>query len=270
MSFRLIKGVFAPRLGRPDGDSVRFKPNNINRVKGLKGKKIKIYKNSAGERSVQLRYEGIDTMEKAAATPYSSDATKENMKLIGGPGNVNQPDTTGYILTRRGGPNNRPICFVYAGTTSESDGSSVYLDVARMKQSVNYKLLLRGHAYPMFYNTLFADLREPMADAVVRAWQDDKGVWAVDRTMTGVTFSGEASLDDMPPIFPKLWRRLKEWAAHKSTLNGFIDWLAAKNEHTEIIYSAHDGQFEDVVQVSGNQVWMTEWPEDLKFRSQGT
>ncbi len=134
MSFRLIKGVYAPRLGRPDGDSVRFKPNNVNRFNGLKGRRIRIYRNSAGERSVQLRYEGIDTMEKAAAAPYSSGATKANMELLGGTGSVNQADTPGYILTRRGGPNFRPISFVYAGTTPEADGSTVFLNAARMMQ----------------------------------------------------------------------------------------------------------------------------------------
>ena len=269
MGFRLVKGRFAPRLGRPDGDSVRFIPNNLSLLHGLKGKGIKIYSNQ-DERSVQLRYEGVDTMEKAAATPWSSDATQANLRLIGGTGDPGQADSLGYILTRRVGPNRRPISFVYAGNSTERDGKDVFLDVSRMNESVNIELLREGHSYPMFYNTLFADLREAMADSVIRARKEKKGVWADDQTRSGVQFTGKTSLATMPPVFPKLWRRLAKWASSHNGIIGFKEWLSQSNEPIEIIYRAHDGQFEDVVGTSEDRVWMTEWPKDLKFRSEGT
>lgn len=269
MGFRLIKGWFAPSLPRtrPDGDSVRFKPDNTNLLRGLKGRSIKIHTTKSGVTSVQLRYEGVDTMESLAATPWSSDATKRNLTLIGGSGQSKQGDSRGYILTRRGGKNNRPISFVFAGQASESDGADVYLDTGRIKASVNFQLLREGQGYPMFYYTLFADLREVLAKAARRARKQNKGVWASDRTNAGVAFTGKASLATMPPVFPKLWRRLESWAqSGETTLGGFNDWLAKGEDAMEIISTAHDGQFEDVVEVSNGQVRMTEPPENLKFR----
>jgi len=127
MPFRLIKGKFAPRLGRPDGDSVRFIPNKPSLLKGLKGKKVRIY-TSQGVKSVQLRYEGIDTLEKGAIKPFSSDATRENMFAIGGTGSTTQDETLGFMLTRRIGPNRRPISFVYVGTTNKDDGAEVFVN----------------------------------------------------------------------------------------------------------------------------------------------
>ena len=265
MAFRLIKGSFAPRLGIPDGDSVRFIPDDESLLSGLKGRRIRIHTNK-GARSVQLRYEGVDTMEKQAVKPWSSEATKRNLTLIGGPGEPKQIDSRGYILTRRGGKKWRPISFVYAGEASEPDGADVFLDATRVQRSVNYQLLREGHGYPMFYNTLFADLRDVLAEAAGRARNEAKGVWASDGTETGVGFAGRASLVAMRPVFPKLWCRLSEWARQGNTLDGFTDWLAEGDESMEIISSAHDGQFEDVVETRNGHVWMTEPPENLKFR----
>ena len=269
MGFRLIKGTFAPRLGKPDGDSVRFIPDKPSLFKGLKGKSIKIH-NNQGAKSVQLRYEGIDTMEKSAAQPWSRRATKANLKLIGGPGRSNQKDSRGYILTRRGDTHRRPISFVFAGDPSEPDGEDVFLDVNRMKKSVNYQLLRKGHAYPMFYDTLFTDLRDALADATIKARKRKKGIWADDATKSGVRFTGKASLKTMPPVFPKLWRRLKKWGRKNDSLAGFKKWLPQLNDSIEIIHTADDGQFVDVIKVSGDRVRMTERPENLEFRSAAT
>jgi len=74
MSFVLIKGVFNPKNGIPDGDSVRFLASDDTLFDRLEGRvEIK----SGGE--VQLRYEGVDAMEKAAKLPFSSDATERKL-----------------------------------------------------------------------------------------------------------------------------------------------------------------------------------------------
>ena len=265
MGFRLIKGSFAPRLGIPDGDSVRFIPDDESLLRGLKGRRIEI-KTNKGTRSVQLRYEGVDTMERTAAAPWSGDATKRNLQLIGGPGAPRQGDSRGYIFTRRGGKNWRPISFVYEGEPSEPDGADVFLDASRVQGSVNYQLLREGHGYPMFYNTLFADLRDVLSVAARRARKEKKGVWASDGTNTGVAFAGKASLRAMCPFFPKLWRRLRKWAKDHEKLDGFKEWLAEGDEWIEIISSAHEGQIEDIVSVENGRVRLTELPENLKFR----
>ncbi len=59
MAFKLIKGTFHVVGYSPDGDSVRFKPNNPENLKLLSGAKARM--NSKGH--VQLRLEAIDTLE---------------------------------------------------------------------------------------------------------------------------------------------------------------------------------------------------------------
>lgn len=92
MPFLTIKGVFNPKNGVPDGDSVRFLADDDSLFDRLEGR---VEFKSDGE--VQLRYEGIDALEKAAIKPFSSDATERNIKLLGGEEN-GQP---GYILSKQ-------------------------------------------------------------------------------------------------------------------------------------------------------------------------
>ncbi len=159
---------------------------------------------------------------------------------------------------------------MYAGTTSEADGTDVFLEGPRLRQSVNYKLLDQGQAYPLYYNTLFAELRAVLTVAVIRAWENSRGVWNVDRTMSGVTFSGPNSLSTMQPIFPKLWRRLGAWARQSNSLGGFLTWIATeKREELNTMPDKRDLQFEDVLRVTGNRIKMLYWPEEMTIRSSG-
>ncbi len=204
MPFTLLKGTFKPEAGTPDGDSMRFKPDNPAPLFALprEGRAPRVNRNNG---TVQLRYEGIDTLEKDAKEPFASDATKKNRELTGVP---NQNDEAeGYILANQIGPNGRPICFVFAGTTLEGDGQSIFLDRNRVKDSVNYQLLDAGVAYPLFYDTLFGDLRVELASAAASARTTAKGFWPHDKTKDGVTWGGAQSLPNLQPIFPKLWRR---------------------------------------------------------------
>jgi hypothetical protein len=71
-----------------------------------------------------------------------------------------KPEPVGYVLARMtDDKSGRPISFVFAGKTSLTDGSEVKLTPAILKASVNYKQVRDGYAYPLYYNTLFADLR---------------------------------------------------------------------------------------------------------------
>ena len=263
MPFRLIKGRFAPRLGRPDGDSVRFIPDRIALFRGLKGRDVKIH-TSQGVRSVQLRYEGIDTLEKGAVLPHSSEATRANLRFIGGEGSATQEDTRGFILTRRIGPNRRPISFVYSGTVGIGNGADVFADVQWVRRSVNYRLVRSGHAYPMYYNTLFAELRAILTRGVRLSRDEGKGLWPADRSRRGVLYGGPDSLSRLPPIFPKLWRRLRRYGG--VDLSGFLEFIRSTREHLTTMSDDRDLQFEDVIVVKGNRVGLSYPPEDLKFR----
>ncbi len=270
MPFTLLKGTFNPAAGIPDGDSVRFTPDNPSPLFSLprKGRKPRLNQNNG---TIQLRFEGIDSLEADAKEPYASDATKKNLELL----SLSDPtdEAEGYILASQIGPNGRPICFVFAGNTQEQDGASVFLDVDRMQESVNYKLIQSGSAYPLFYDTLYTDLRVTLAAATVGARSDGRGFWPEDKTNIGVTWSGAASLPDLAPIFPKLWRRLEGYTQNRDfrnesgTLDAFIDFLETKRDRLIVISESRPTDLDNIVEVNGTVTSLSKLPEDLIFIS---
>ncbi len=208
MSFTIIEGKFKPSAGNPDGDSVRFAPNNPALLSTLtrRGRAPRI---NPANGTTQLRYESIDALESSAINPHASDMTKANLALLGYSTSVSEPP--GYILSNQCDTHGRPICFIFTGAPPEPDGEIIRLDTTVLKSSVNYQLIKAGQSYPLFYDTLYKDLREEIAKATVVARTAGLGVWPHDATSTGVDWAGAASLKTMPPIFPKLWRRLQKY-----------------------------------------------------------
>lgn len=266
MPFILTAGEFVPDAGRPDGDSIRFRPDNPTPLFLLPRRGRAPSVNSRNG-TIQLRYEGIDTMESKAADPFSSDATASNLELCGVPNDTGT--ARGHILSTQIGPNGRPICFVYSGNATEEDGASIFLDVDRMKESVNFQQLARGHAYPLFYDTLFFDLRKAMANETVNARDSGKNVWSEDATNIGVTYSGRNSLETIPPIFPKLWRRLDTYSrnsdvANPDRLDEFIGYLnSLREERVFIVSEGKSTGFDDLIEVDGDKIKMSTLPEDI-------
>jgi len=139
MPFILIKGRFKPKAGIPDGDSVRFLADNLSLWNNLKGKPVKLGTGAKTKDTVQLRFEGIDAIEKGAIKPLSTDAKKNMLDLIGF-NKSNSQEPTGYVLARMTDDKyGRPVCFVFAGRTGRKDGSEVYLDGPMLRDSVNYQ-----------------------------------------------------------------------------------------------------------------------------------
>jgi hypothetical protein len=222
--------------------------------------------------TIQLRFEGIDAMEKSAAEPFSPGSTEINLALLGVPGGASE--APGHILANQIGPNGRPIAFVYAGDAPETDGDdSVFLRADRMLDSVNAKLLASGVAYPLFYDTLYDDLRNELSQLTASARAGNLGLWPHDQTGDGVTWSGADSLEDLPPLFPKLWRRLQKYTQNddfeddSDTLDRFEEYLKDRSDRLAILSEAKFTGFDNIVSISGNSVSMTKSPEDLVFVS---
>lgn len=260
MPFTVIKGHFAPDLGRPDGDSVRFVPDSAGPIFTLeqrdRGPKI-----NPVNGSIQLRYEGMDTMESAALRPFSSDATASNLELLG-PGRPR-----GYICSTQLGPNGRPIALVFLGETDVEHGGEVFLEPDDIEASVNMAQIVRGHAYPLFYDTLFADLRDRMAERAVAARAAGIGVWAADAS-ANVEWTGDVA--SLPPIFPKLWRRIQKYVGDDTFFDparpmaGLKDWLrAGRNERVLLLSEGRFTGFDNVVEVTDTRVCLTAKPEDM-------
>jgi endonuclease YncB( thermonuclease family) len=270
MPFILIKGTFKPGTGIPDGDTVRFAPGNPDLLLRLRqtGRPPKLNQNNG---TIALRYEGIDAMEKEARQPESSDATKENLKLLGlnGP----QDEGRGYVFSRQLGPYGRPICWVFAGDTDEPDGQSVFVRANHIKGSVNSQLLKSGNAYPLFYDTLFHDLRAELTEATHGAREAHKGVWKADATNTGVIWAGADSLSTLPPLFPKLWRRLEHYTFDRDfrdesdTLDAFPEYLEGRGDRVLVLPQSHFTGLDDIVEITGNTLKLEFKPEELVFES---
>ena len=265
MPFILIKGVFTPQIGEPDGDSVRFRANQKELLLQLEGRRPNI---SMSNGTVQLRFEGIDAIEKAAIKPLSTQSREIMLDLIGYD-ETSQSTPEGYILARMtDDTSGRPICFVFAGETEQSDGEEIFLDQVLLRDSVNYQQMLRGYAYPLYYNTLFASLRNELNVALKKAQQEKLGYWKDDRTLEGVTVTDRGDLATIPPIWPKLWRRLQEYLRSADSLDGFIDFLEEKNERIDILSIMEERGLQDIVEVERNRVRIIIPREDIRVVGQ--
>lgn len=264
MPFTLIKGRFKPQAGVPDGDSVRFLAADLSLWERLQGRPVKLGIGPETKDTVQLRFEGIDSIEKAATQPLANQSRDNMFKLINFNAATN-PEPAGYILVRMTeDKSGRPICFVFAGPTRRADGADVFLDGPMLRDSVNYKQMLEGFAYPLYYNTLFANLRNEFNAALAKAKANHRGYWPKDRTRKGVTVRVTADLATIPPIWPKLWRRLQEFLRANKPMSEFIAFLEGKNERIDILSIMEERGLQDLIEVRGNKVKMTEPPENLR------
>lgn len=249
MPFLLINGRFLPHKGNPDGDSVRFRPDNPTLLKQLEGRRPVLTPKGELKGSIQLRFEGIDAIEKQAIKKYSDDAKKKMITFVGGD---EEDEPHGYILARMTDDKGcRPIAFVFRDNGNENkDGEWVRLTPKQLRDSVNYKQALAGYAYPLYYNTLFADLREEFEKAVNVAVKDQRGYWADDSTLTGIKPTDKASLTKVQPIWPKLWRRLYEFYGRNSSISDFIPWLEKRNERILVMDILEERGLQDIVSVT--------------------
>jgi len=75
----------------------------------------------------------------------------------------------------------------------------------------------------------------------------------------------------MPPIFPKLWRRLdnytknNEFENDSSSLERFKEFLEQTNDRCFVISLAHKVSFKHLIEVRGETLYMNKMPEDLIF-----
>ena len=298
MSFLLIKGTFHILGKQPDGDSIRFKPKNKSLLKKLTtedGKKLSRDLTSPVDGTVQLRIESIDALEthyqgKHQPMGLAKNATMHILGLMGfknvqlGPSEkvvvaVDNDGIEGYIFTRyidnpRYG---RPVAFVFPGKTNLADGKdNVFLSAAILKNSINYKMMQSGFVYPVYYNTLFFDLRNEFTKALKIARAKKTNLWhptTGDKTNKGFKALKIVDLEDNEVVFPKLFRRLADFHTAKDlsytkTLKNFKEkFLPAKGDIIEIMSINHTTDALDYIidVVGANKLKIKFLPEDLKF-----
>lgn len=287
MPFTLIVGTFHIMRKSPDGDSMRFKANRKTNWSKLSGPPVGL--NSQNQ--AQLRFEAIDALEthytvgppagrvhQPQALAFAATDAMLTMAgfegVIWGPNHSRVTDVlhdgvAGYILSRAAERFRRPVAFVFAGAPPEddADGSQVFLDANRMKQSINYEMLRVGHAYPTYYEGLFNDLRDAMTGAARSARKAKRGVWRDDKTTSGVIAKNLASITDQHPILPKLFRRLADYMNdHNQSVASFKTHLQSRPENVLQLSTQNFTHFDAFVDLTGKTVKLTVPPEDLVFR----
>ena len=283
MPFLLIKGTFHVRNYSPDGDSIRFKPDNPSLIGELtNGDKAKF--NARGH--VQLRIEAIDALETHYNPPSGGGTLHQplglayqavdNLLAFMGITDVEwdsvhrtvleaRDNVPGYILSRAVEKYGRPIAFLFMGNAPKDDGRSVHLSVDHLRESYNYDALSGGYAYPTYYTGLFSDLREALTDAVRAARADERLIHSADRTTDGVAITSLRSITEEFAILPKLFRRLSEYLVNFDTVEGFKRMLAESREPVLDLRHCHFTHFDTFVEESGNQIKLTRFPEELVF-----
>ena len=298
MAFVMIKGTFRllgktkkgnPTGFKPDGDSIQFKPANAKLLDKLT-ELVRPYRlSSIG--STQLRFEGIDALELHFSggpggmthqpRPLADDGRDYLVTEAGlDPVAYRPPETLqvvppvpndgskGYILARSLEVHGRPVAFVFAGSASEKDGSEYSLRHCACSRVSNYQLIASGNAYPLFYDTLFYDLRNTLAAAAGAARNGGKSVWARDRTRTGTQAGSLAQLESHAVVFPKLFRRLAEFIVTEGKPVGqFPAWVAATRERVLDLDTTNNTHFDTFIQIKDGKASLTKDPERLVFVS---
>ena len=288
--FRLVGRTPAgnPSGFSPDGDSIQFQPRDRELLRRLPVLDRPVRFTSVG--STQLRMEGIDALELHFTAPgvgthqprpLADQARDQLIDTLGlAPVTYAPPDhrrvkppapkdgEPGWILTRALDVHGRPVSWLFTGEPPAPDGDQFWLDAPLLRRSANHAQVAAGAAYPLFYDTLFADLREALAAAAQVAEEDKRGVWQSDATLSGVDGSSIAALERDGVIFPKLFRRLVEYhATVGDDLAGFRPWLAELGEQVLDLDTMNFTHLDNVVAVHTNQVRLTKPPLRLVFVS---
>lgn len=282
----LIEGNFSILGSAPDGDSIRFMPNDLTLWNQLR-QPVKF--NQAGV--TQLRLDAIDSLEthfqppksrigsQHQPPPYAEQAAIRLLDLLGFDSGTIQRDkdwcvtaadpaiAPGYILTHFADQYGRALALGFAGRSGKRDGSKVIMDKTWIQQSVNFQLLKEGLVYPIFYDNQLGQIRQFLATAVAQARSTKAGLWAVDATTAGFTLSGFKSLTQESVIFPKLFRRLIGYLSQHDE----IDWVnleAYLTVNSDRLFLAPEGTpttMWDLLRIDGQTIRLTQPIENLLF-----
>lgn len=285
-TYTLIKGKFyihypwSPEDGpQPDGDTQKFLPEDAELIKKLPRPGDPPPFTLKG--ITKVRFEGIDALE----THYKSFHQNEVLALKArdvllkqtGFGTVeyfdNEPFVVesvehhpiqGYLLSNGLDQHGRTIAFVFTGNHTDADGTHISVEPSMLENSLNIKMLELGQAYPLFYLSLPANLREYLRSIAVEQKEAGAGLWSSDETM-GLSISGCNQLEDAV-IWPKLFRRLADFYHQGYTNLADLDgWLRADQSRDDrlLLPNRQVGNMHDLVQVSGDRVWLSHPPEDI-------
>ncbi|MBL8685332.1 MAG: thermonuclease family protein [Myxococcales bacterium] len=246
MSMRIIQGTVVIVGKNPDGDSIRFQPDDPSLFDDLYRRHLMKFTRQDG--SIQLRLEGIDTPEThygSNSQPYGAIARDALLELLGYRLGDIQFANSGVvtddgdqevrvtIATSGADANGRPISLLYKQNDAPAaSGTDLIVTPAHTDASMNLAMLRAGHAYPGLYTSMSLPLRKHFRAAAKAARAAARGLWPTDSTEE---FPLRSHADIEPPsgalIMPKLFRRSVDFI--KAVMGGFdgnlSDWLEARS-----------------------------------------
>jgi hypothetical protein len=284
MPMLCLAGTFRIVGSEPDGDSIRFYPDDPSHWSLVPGPPA-VHTNASG--GAQLRLDAIDALETHYAPQGSGplhqpltfahqaagellrwlgfrSVTREGEKVVA----VADDGRPGFILTRGADRYGRCVALVGRGEPPAQNATDVQVNVALLRKTANYRLITTGLAYPTFYFRLFPDLRSELARQAQKA-RPRTGLQADDLTQKGFSLASLATLTDDVVILPKLFRRLVDYLAlndEDPSLAGFSAYLGQRDDRILILSTGHYTGFDYVVKVDGQTVKLTVAPEDLLFQ----
>lgn len=248
-----VKGKFVIVGKEPDGDSVRFIADNPDLYAELhRNYRIK----PASDRSVQLRFEGVDAPKVHYGKYAQLLGEKARDQLLAWMGfnkikfsgervqSANPDSVAGTILSKAADANGRPVSYVLLEEAKQlKNGSWNRVDADLLEKTLNLRLITEGAAYYTVYTSTPLVHRQVLREAAIVARNDNLGVWAEDTTEEFV-LRDQKSIT--PPngqlILPKLFRRSIDYL--KAVDNGFRgnlkDWLidvsqGSRNENDRVV-----------------------------------
>jgi Staphylococcal nuclease homologue len=282
----LIEGNFSIVGSSPDGDSIRFLPNDLTAWNKLEQR---VHSNKAGV--TQLRLDAIDSLEthfqppksrigsKHQPPPYAELAANRLLDLLGFDCDTVERDeewrvlsahpatVPGYILTNFADQYGRSLALGFAGRSGRPDGSIVTANEKWVQQSVNFQLLKEGLVYPIFYANQLMEIRQFLSVAVAEARSTQAGLWSVDVTTAGFDLTGYESITRDAVIFPKLFRRLMGYLSQHEGLglSGLAAYLTVNSDRLILADRGTATTMWDLLKVEGHRIQLMQPIENLLF-----
>jgi hypothetical protein len=283
MPVKIIFGNYHVIGREPDGDSIAFEADNAEHWNLFDWKTPSKKPTPQKNKPVQLRIEGIDSLEThyegfhqpkaiAKATTfellsafgidvqsYNLNFTKIVSASAGAPGVIASSGLDGY---------DRPIAYAILGQGHGlADGQELPgLTEELVTQTINYELAAKGQVYPTFYYTTDPAGVSMISKAVADAMDKKRGIWTFDGSR-GFDFWEPRTLFDDVVVLPKLFRRLVNFCDASDTMEALADWAARKSDEFTVIETGQKfRKFGDLIEVRGQEVGLKFDPLEIMFK----
>jgi endonuclease YncB( thermonuclease family) len=240
-SFVVLQGWAVVDGYQPDGDTVRFVPDEMRAFESLERSHLASF---GHDTSVCVRLEGIDAPElhyEGAQQPAAKPALDAMLRGIHWPSEPLVATQAGKgsvprgvrvaVLTKGCDSHGRAIGYVFADEIAKAKPSAAELvHVDALARCVNAQLVTSGVVYPLAYQSQPPAHRALFRSLAGRARDARAGVWGRDESRSGFVLRSASSLGPHGAlVVPKLFRRSVTFWRDAARGMSFCAWLREKS-----------------------------------------